>query len=57
MASKKVEFAWRKKPTPSTNIPLLSLRKSEQKRQKMILFQEKQNWNQVPGLTSIDQKC
>ena len=29
---KKSKFAWRqKKPTPSTNIPLLSYRKSEQK--------------------------
>ena len=27
---KKSKFVWRKKPTPSTNIPLLSLRKSEQ---------------------------
>ena len=41
---KKSNFAWRqKKPTPSTNIPLLSYRKSEQQQQGkfMLLLLEK----------------
>ena len=37
MASLKVEI-WRKKPTPSTNIPLLLLRKSEQQYNSIKFF-------------------
>ena len=35
---KKSKFVWRKKPTPNTNIPLLSLQKSEQLRKFFKIF-------------------
>ena len=51
---KKSKFVWRKKPTLSTNIPLLSLRKSEQQTLFKKLFWNSQNYWEI---FNIDLTC